>query len=238
VSLELREPPLLFDRVLAADLAVAGTVAALVRIEKLEGFETPRIAGFFEVQVERALLGDPPSERVLVRVLGEGSEDKPAWTTELRPEARVLLLLARDVAPELPDNLFTPYFSSAFEVGDDDRVVFPTDVLDDESRRLLRPERGRTPLDRVQALFDAALSERVERQRELEALIPRRRIGRYPEAQEMPTAAVMPEGPVGPAGQPFRADEPAGREAKPEQAPDEVQRRRRSPRQRRPRRPS
>jgi hypothetical protein len=238
MTLELRELPLLFDRVLAADLAIVGKVAALVRIEKIDGFETPRIAAFFEVHVERALLGDPPSERILVRVLGDGSEEDPAWTTELRPEARLLLLLSRDVAPELPENLFTPYFSSAFELGDDDRVAFPVDVLDDESRRVMRPERGRAPLKRVQELFDTARRERADRERELEALIPRSRLGRYPEVLEVPTAAVPMEGPLGPAGPALPVEAPAGTEAKPEEAPDEGGRDRRGPRQRRPRRPS
>jgi hypothetical protein len=239
VSLEVRDVPVLLHRVLAADLAIIGTVAALVRIEKVEGFETTRLAGFFEVQVERALLGDPPAERILIRVLGEGPEDDPTWTTDLRPEARLFLLLSRDVAPELPENLFTPYFSSAFEVDGGDRVVFPAEVLDDESRRIMRPERGRVALDGVQELVEATRSERAERERELEELIPRNRLGRYPEVLEMPTAAVPPEGPLGPGGAPSEPGEPAGREAKPETAPeDEAEPRSRTPRRRRPRGPN
>ena len=236
MSLELREPPPLSDRILAAELAIVGTVAALVRIGPVQGFETPRLAGFFEVQVERALFGDPPSERVLVRVLGDGPEDDPTWTTELRPDARLLLLLSRDVAPELPDDLFTPYFDSAFEV-DGDLVAFPADVLDDLSRRAMRPERGRVTLDRVQKLFDTSRHERAERERELEALIPQKRLGRYPEVLEAPTAAVPMEGPLGPAGPSPQPDVLAGREAKLETAPKPEPAGRRAP-QRQPRRRS
>lgn len=236
MTLELREPPLLFERISAAELAIVGTVAALVKVEAVQGFEEPRLAGFFEVQVERALLGDPPSERILIRVLGDGPEENPVWTTKLGPEARLLLLLSRDVAPELPENLFTPYFSSAFEVADDDRVAFPAEVLDDASRRVMRPERGRVTLRRVQELFDTIRRERAERERELEALIPPKRLGRYPEVLEVPTAAVPMDGPLGPAGAALEPDAPTGREAKLETAPD-LERRRRAPRQQRPRRP-
>lgn len=237
MALELREPPPLFDRILAAELAIVGTVAALVKVETVQGFEDARLAGFFEVQVERALLGDPPSERILVRVLGDGPEDNPTWTTELRPEMRLLLLLSRDVAPELPENLFTPYFTSAFEVGADDRVAFPADVLDDPSRRVMRPERGRVTLKRVQELFDTVRRERAEREQELEALSPRKQLGRYPEVLEVPTAAVPTQGPLGPPGPALELDAPVGREAKLETAP-KSEGARRAPRQQRPRRPS
>lgn len=237
MALELREPPPLFDRILAAELAIVGTVAALVKVETIQGFEDPRLAGFFEVQVELALLGDPRSERILVRVLGDGREDNPAWTTELRPEMRLLLLLSRDVAPELPENLFTPYFTSAFQVGEDDRVAFPADVLDDASRRVMRPERGRVTLKRVQELFDTVRRERAEREQELEALIPRKQLGRYPEVLEAPTAAVRTKGPLGPPGPALELDASVGREAKLETAP-KSERARRAPRQQRPRRPS
>jgi hypothetical protein len=220
VPIDLPEPPKLRERILAVDLAVVATVTDLSKIETAEGFEGPRVAGVFEVEVERVLLGEPPEKRVLVRVLGDGAPDEPTWTSDLRPGARLLLLLSRDVAPELPENLFAPYFSSAFSIDDTNRVAFPANVLDDVSRRGLRPTRGRAPLDRVQKLVETLTRERADRERELEALIPPKRVRRYPEVQELPGAVVPAEGPVGPSGPVFEPEIDGGRPAKPEKAPD------------------
>lgn len=217
---ELPEPPKLRERILAVDLAVVGTVTDVTRVEPVEGFEEPRVVGVFEVEVERVLLGDTTEDRVLVRVLGDGAPDEPRWTSDLRPGARLLLLLSRDVAPDLPKNIFAPYFSSAFIVDDADRIAFPANVLDDVSRRRLRLTRGRVSLDRVQNLIETLGRERAERERELTALIPPRRVRRYPEVQELPTAVVPTEGPVGPSGPVLEPEVEAGRPAKPEKAPD------------------
>lgn len=213
---ELVETPKLRERILAADLVVVGTVAALVRVEKLEGFEAPRLAGFFEFQVERALLGEPPAERVLVRVFGDGTEGDPEWTSDLRPETRRLLLLCRDADPEQREEFFAPYFSSAFDIDDANRVRFPADVVDGESRRVLRPTKNRAQLDRVKALVDGLARERTKRERELAELVPRRRARRYPEVEEMPERLPISEGPAGPPGPGLEAETPGGRPAEPE----------------------
>jgi hypothetical protein len=234
VPMDLPEPPKLRERILAAELVVVGTVAALVEVTKVEGFEGPRLAGFFEIQVERVLLGEPAAQRVLVRVLGDGPEDDPTWTSDLTPDARRLLILSPDVGPDLPENLFAPYFSSAFDVDQEDRVLLPADVLDDESRGIVRPAGGRASLDRIQALVDGVAGERAERERELEGLIPPRRVGRYPEVEEMPAAAVPTEGPFGPPGPALEPEVAGGRAAKLEGAePARRARRRREPQRRR-----
>ncbi len=223
----------LFERIIGADLIVVGTVRRLKNVQHEDSFKEPRVFGFFEIDVERALKGEPPPNPVLLRVFGEGRNERPKWAVPLKEGARVLLLLARDVAPDLPPNLFAPYFASGFTIDEQGRVEVPPDVLDTFSKRAARFEGRRARLAEFERLVKRAQAERERQVSELKQFIPpailRRR---YPGVLEQPGVRRDAEEPVAPGLAPQPEAGAGGREGSVRKLPGSgarKTRRRRSP---------
>ena len=117
MALELNTLPTFSERVAAADLAVVGTITGPVGIEDAPGYEKPRIMGFFELQVEEALLGKPSRARSAAPDRRRRVEEAPALVNGRR-RRHADAAPSRDVSPGLPENLYTPHFSSAFQVNE------------------------------------------------------------------------------------------------------------------------
>jgi hypothetical protein len=178
--------PTLVERILGADLIAIGTVVGLREVRPAEGFEIPRVSGLFEVQLDDVLRGERPEDRVLVRVLGDGEDERAAWSVPLEEGRRLLLLLARDVAPELPEGVFAPYFESSFPV-EDDSVRVPEETLDERAKEITGAKRDTVPLDGFRRLADVVGAEREKRLRELDELVPADLRERpYPDTEEQP----------------------------------------------------
>lgn len=181
MSLELPSVPNLIERVVGSDLIVIGRVAAVRDIRPAEGFERPHRFGFFEVEVTSVLYGRPP-DPLIVRVLSEPEDpsrrdDRPKWSAPMETDVPVVLLLARDVAPELPGVVHVPYFASVFPVENDESVVLTREVLDERTREIARADaRGRLRLDDLRRVVEAITTERDARRRAVEALLPPRLI--------------------------------------------------------------
>jgi hypothetical protein len=118
---------------------------------------------------------------------------------------RTLLLLARDVAPDLPEDVFAPYFESSFPV-ENEGVHVPEDALDELTIDVAGAERGVVPLDGFRRLVEFVGAQREERLRELEAIVPAElRDQPYPEVLETP--AVKEGAPLPPEAAPEHAPE-------------------------------
>lgn len=180
-----RMPPL-SERIVGADLIATGTVVGLRDIRPAEGLEPPRVSGLFEVDLDEVLRGDRAHGTALVRVLGEGRDERAVWVVPLQEGQRILLLLARDTAPDLPKDVFAPYFESSFPV-EDGRVRVPEDALDELTMEVAGAERGVVPLDGLRRLVEVVGARREEWLRELQALLPAElRDQPYPEVEERP----------------------------------------------------
>jgi len=107
--------PNLVERVLAADLIVVGANARLIDLQPDRTERTGRVLGLFEVDGDEILKGDPP-ERLLVRAL---------------------LLLARDVQPDQPNEVYGPVFGSVYALADGS-LDLPPEIIDDGTRDILR----------------------------------------------------------------------------------------------------
>jgi hypothetical protein len=164
--------PSVLDRVVGADLIVVGVVRGPVRTSPVEDAERPRVHGWFEMRPERVLAGEPPEAPILVRVLGDGSVEDPSWTVRLPDDGRVVAMLARDVGPELPDNLFAPCFAGLFAIAGDGTVRVPEEALDDASRRLADADGASLTIDQIHRLADRVAQRRAENERRLEAEEP------------------------------------------------------------------
>jgi hypothetical protein len=89
--------------------------------------------------------------------------------------APVLLMLARDVAPDLPDDVYAPYFAGVFSVEDDEWVAVPEDASDETTREVAgSDDRGRVHLAGLRRLVDTVTAELEEHRREVEGLLPAR----------------------------------------------------------------
>jgi hypothetical protein len=173
---ELEQVPTLVERIAGAHLIVIGRVAGLREVQPAEHFDRPRAFGMFEVDVDDVLYGEPP-DRLMLRVLSDPddgkSEGERRWVVPMEVGASVLLLLARDVAPELPDDVYTPYFASVFSVEDDEWVAVPDDALDAPTRETAGGDaRGRVRLAGLRRLVETVTAEFDERRRAVEGLLP------------------------------------------------------------------
>ena len=114
--------PSLLDRVVGADLILLGTAHGPVRVDRLDALdaleeeeERPRVYGWFEVRPERVLDGEPGSEPILLRVIGEGTDADATWLVPVPSDRPMVALLNRDVGPGLPDNTFAPCFTGVYD---------------------------------------------------------------------------------------------------------------------------
>lgn len=213
------ETPTLTDRIVAADLIVAGRFGRLVDTQALQMGDGPRVLGLFEVDVEQVIQGEIPSRPLLVRVLGEGEEERAAWVVPVKKEDVVVLLLVRDVEPGLPENVFAPYFASAFPLTEEGRVQLPEEIVDDLTREVTRVEDSAIPLEGLARVIEEARRRREQPEQELQSVEPAElRREPYPEVTEMPQPDVggarqaAPEGepPEFPEGEPPTTAEQAG----------------------------
>ena len=197
------EIPSLTDRIVAADLIVAGRVGRLIGTQALQIGDRPRVLGLFEVDVEQVLQGEVPSRPVLVRVLGEGEEERVSWIVPVKEEGLFVLLLVRDVEPGLPDNVFAPYFASAFPLSGEGRVQLPEEIVDDLTREITRVEDSTIPLEGLSLLIEEVRRRREQPDQELQSIEPAElRKEPYHEVTEMPQPDVGGARPAAPEGEP------------------------------------
>jgi hypothetical protein len=71
--------PSILDRVVGSHLVAMATIRGPIRVVPIEQAERPRAYGWFEATIRDALSGEPPAETVVVRVIGEGDEDRITW---------------------------------------------------------------------------------------------------------------------------------------------------------------
>jgi hypothetical protein len=179
-------PPPLTDRILGADLVLVGTVTGLRETFPAKGFDTPRVSGLFEVVVEEMLYGERDQSPVLIRVLGDGKSEDATWSIDLREGQQHLLLLTRDVAPDLPENVYAPYFASCFAVREG-LLKIPADALDETSLDVCGAKDEQVSIDGIRRLIAVVTSKRIERQRAVEEMLPPQlRDLPYPQEKELP----------------------------------------------------
>lgn len=212
------ETPTLTDRIVAADLIVAGRFGRLVDTQALQMGDGPRVLGLFEVDVEQVIQGEIPSRPLLVRVLGEGEEERAAWVVPVKKEDVVVLLLVRDVESGLPENVFAPYFASAFPLTQAGRVQLPEEIVDDLTREVTRVEDSAIPLEGLARVIEEARRRREQPEQELQSVEPAElRREPYPEVTEMPQPDVGGARPAAPEGEP-----PEFPEGKPPTTPEQA----------------
>jgi hypothetical protein len=169
VSTTYEATPSLLDRIVGADLVVLGVVRGPVRVVPIDGDERRRVHGWFEVHPERILDGEPSSSKgLLVRVIGEGSAERPDWPLPVPSDRPVLAVLTRDVAPGLPDAMYAPCFAGIYEVNADGVVAVPGAAVDDGTRVRTGSTGERLTLDHVERLVDSVRESRVDHLRRLE----------------------------------------------------------------------
>jgi hypothetical protein len=178
--------PSLLERIVGADLVVVGRPGRLLRVEPQTGTNGSRVYGIFEVAMDSVLMGDPPSEVLNLRVLGEGRDEQATWIVPLSGDRSFLFLLAHDVEPEAPENLYAPVFSGVYPLTDEDHVNVPEEALDDRTKEEAGFEENRVSLDGVRRLIESVLREREDRQRQLEEMgLAELRDRPYPPIEEM-----------------------------------------------------
>ncbi|WP_421732971.1 hypothetical protein [Cellulomonas sp.] len=213
MTTRLGQAPTLVERIVGAHLVVLGRVRGLREVRAADGFDERRSVALFDVDVDDVLLGRPP-RRLVVRVLSapdRTGKDEESWVVPMDPEVPVLLLLARDAGPDLPDDTYAPVEASVFPVEDGDAVIVAEDALDERTReRLGADDSGRVSLDSFRGLVDEVAKAIEQHRREVEELVPSH--GKdvpYPPVlewpgDETPLHAATPE--PGPAGTPSEED--------------------------------
>lgn len=188
MATDYTEIPTLTDRIAAAESAVVASIGRLVAVEpdRTEGVQ--RVFGLFELDVEDVLKG-PRLGKALLRVVGEGEDENARWLVPVGERRRLVLLLAPDVGPGIPDDTYAPVHASGFEL-EDDRARLPEDVLDDESRRVLDFDGSHVPLEGLRRLVEAIDRRRREPESAVAELLPEEALTRpYPEVEERPDMA-------------------------------------------------
>ena len=187
MSTDYTEILTLADRIATADLAVVASVGRLVAVEpdRTEGVQ--RTLGLFELHVEDVLKG-PRLTKALLRVVGEGEGERARWLVPVGEGRRLVLLLARDVGPGIPEDTYAPLHGSGFGI-DDERVRIPEDIVDDVSRSVVAFDGSDVPLDGFRRLVDEIGRRRGETEREVAELLPEEaRTRPYREVEERPDA--------------------------------------------------
>jgi hypothetical protein len=188
--------PSLIERIAASQLVVVVAGARLIDLQRdrIEG--PPRVLGVFEVDVEEVLDGERPTDRLLVRVLGEGQDEQARWLVPLTDGHRQVLVLARDVAPGLPGGLYAPVFASGFRI-DGDSIELPEDVVDERTRELADVRDRRATLDGLRRLLEVVRREQAQARQRLEEFLPPEALRRpYPDTEELPPEVVEVPSPV------------------------------------------
>jgi hypothetical protein len=178
--------PNLIERITASQLVVVVTGGRLVDLQRDPIQDPPRVLGVFEVDVEDVLDGERPTDRLLVRVLGEGQDEQARWLVPLSDGHRWVLLLTRDVAPGLPEGLYAPVFSSGFRI-DNGSIEFPEEAVDERTRELADVRERRATLDGLRRLLEVVRAERTQARQRLEQFLPPEALRRpYPDTEEIP----------------------------------------------------
>ena len=197
------ETPTLTDRIVAAELIITGRFGRLLGTQAVQIGDRPRVLGLFEVDVEQVLQGEVPSRPVLVRVLGEGEEERAAWIVPLEEGGLLVLLLVRDVEPGLPENVFAPYFASVFRLIEEGRVQLPEEIVDELTRDVTSVEDSTIPLEELARLIEEVRGRRERPDQELQKVEPAElRKEPYPEVTETPEPDVGGARPAAPEGEP------------------------------------
>ena len=194
------ETPTLVERIVAADLVLTGRVGRLVSVQRVQAGDRPRVLGLFEVSVEHVIRGEPPSDQILVRVLGEGEDERATWIVPM--EEQLAFLLVRDVEPGIPDNVFAPYFASGFPVTEG-RIHLPDAVVDDRTREVAGVEDSTIRLEGLESLVREVSRRQNARDRELREVEPAELSDQpYRPIAEMPEPDVCGAQPSAPDGEP------------------------------------
>ena len=149
------EIPSILERVIGSDVIVIATVRGPVRVTPIEGIELPRVYGWFELTIRDTLSGDPPSETVIVRVVGEGPENEVTWPVPVPSEEPLLCFLTCDIGPDLPDHLYASCHNGVYTLSPDGVAQVPESALDDANAGAHRiwprwvAHRGAAPRDRI-----------------------------------------------------------------------------------------
>jgi hypothetical protein len=184
------ETPSILERVIGSDLILVGITRGPVRVDPLETSETRRVHGWFEVSPQEILAG-APTPTVLLRVLGEGRDEHAAWVAPVPSENQMLLMLTRDIGPDLPDNLFAPCFNSIFELAADGTVQVPPDTVDEATREAIGSAGERLTIDGLRRVIETVQQRRDAVGRRLEeAEPPEVRHEPRPELLEYPQSAL------------------------------------------------
>jgi hypothetical protein len=182
--------PTLIERIAASQLVVIVAGARLIDVQRDRVEAPPRILGVFEVDVEDVLDGERPADRLLVRVLGEGHDERARWLVPLTDSHRLVLLLTRDVGPDLPEGLYAPVFASGFRI-DNDSIELPEEAVDERTRELAEVRDGRATLGGLRRLLEVVRRERAEAHQQLEQFLPPEALSRpYPDTEEIPPEIV------------------------------------------------
>jgi hypothetical protein len=212
VATEYDGIPSILDRVIGSDLIVIGRVRGPVRIVPLDGGDRPRVHGWFEVDAEETLAGEPST--ILLRVVGNGSDADVTWPVPVPHRGPLLLMLTRDVGPELPENMYAPCFNGIYEVVDG-TVTIPSDSVDEITGKAVRPtttdgpvreltmEGLRDVLETVRQRSQAVLRQLQEEEPAEVQQLPRPELDEYPRSDaEVSSAATLSGG-----GQPAEIDQ-------------------------------
>jgi hypothetical protein len=190
MATDFLKTPQLTERIAAADVIAVASTGRLVGVERDPTEGVGRVFGLFELLVENVISGDLPQGTVLLRVLGDGEDERARWLVPVQEGRRLVLLMARDVGPELPENTFAPVHASGFELEDDGRVRIPEDAVDDLTRRVAELEGSHVTVDGLRRLVEVVRQDREAAAREMAELLPEDALTRlYPEVEERPDVA-------------------------------------------------
>jgi hypothetical protein len=179
--------PSIYQRILNADLIVLGKVQRLLRSETLVAGSQARVYGLFEVAVETALLGEPPSSILKVRVLGQDHDGAVSWIVPMVVGEPYLFILVRDVSPDEPVNRFAPNFAGAYPVRDGGRIAVPADAVDETTRKFAHFDGVHLTLDGVRTMITRLQEDRQAIASDFEKSVPAEvRERPYPTVEEMP----------------------------------------------------
>jgi hypothetical protein len=179
--------PSIYQRIIGADLIVLGKVQRLLRTETLVAGSQASVYGLFEVAVDSALLGEPPSSILKVRVLGHDHDGEVSWIVPMVIGEPYLFILVRDVGPDEPINRFAPNFGGAYPVRDGGRIAVPADAVDETTRKFAHFDGVHLTQDGVRAMITRLQEERQAIAAEFEKMLPAEvRERPYPAVQEMP----------------------------------------------------
>jgi hypothetical protein len=184
--------PSLSDRIAAADVIALGSIGRLIGVEPDRTEGVRRVFGVFEVRVEDFLKGDRPPATLVLRVIGEGEDDRARWLASIGEGRRFVLLLTRDVGPGIPEDAFALVHASAFEFDDsgNGRIPVPEEAVDDLTRSVAEFDGTHVSLEGLRRLVDLISQDREEAARQTAELLPEQALTRpYPEVEERPDVA-------------------------------------------------